>query len=1129
MNGFANLVARDEVLAFGLSVLAQCTVLIAGALVAARLLRHNAAARGCVLTWAVIAALACPVVTAVMWGCGVTLMSMPLASDVSDAQPTSVATVETDDLAVRPAAASARAIEVAAVPGPLEPSPEPPGAALPEPARAVTKPPANKVNHARASEPRPGQNHQVSLANVLRSAVSIGLGVWMLGGVVCCAGIARSWWRVRRLLRAARPIEAKSLDDSWSQVKRSLRIRVSPPILTSSDLSSPVVAGVFRPVILLPVGLCGELSRAELRTVLLHEAAHVVRRDQLVLCMQQWLAVIFWVHPLVHRLNGELARACDEVCDNYVLRTTDAPDYGATLLRLARLLPQMQPAAAIGLFRPRRKLERRISTLLDERRQTMVRTSVWGLAASGAVMALLLVIGGGTALTAPTPEVVSTFGPSQADQATPGPAGASKAEPDKAADVFDFRGRVVDPEGKPVEGAKLYMIYGIHLYGGPVTVPAPKVRAVTDIEGNFRFTMMESEFDDAKRGPGGMVVAMADGYGVDFGASYCFDVSGKSVERFKSDPMAYSYALSRIREADGTLRLVKDDVPLVGRIVDPDGRPVAGATVRVAGIRTSRRADLTPWLDAVNKGEDYGVTSRLLDKMIGSPSTAQMLRHIMPVATTGREGAFRLPWGIGRHRIARLLIEGPGITSEVVYARTQPGPTLRVPRRSVGAMRGTYKYYYYYYGANFEHVARRSIPIVGTVRDKDTGGPLVGARIRVRPGQVPVGGTGPGPDKAFARDSSRAQTDEEGRYRLTGVPLGTDHSILAFAPDQPYLISWKQVDLSEGQQSVQVDFELKRGIEIHGRITDAQTGKPVQACVTYFVFADNPHSRSAPFFRGGMFSPNLGPYQTNKEGRYAIPGLPGRGIVAAFAQDHVRYPRGVGGDEIEGGDPTVGPRLFRTNPYILIAENFHCVAEVNPAEGAEGFRQDFVLDPGQTLEGTVLDPTGQPISGAYAHGHNKYSTFSEMRSPDFHVILYEPGEPRTLLFVHKERKLAGGRVLKGPQKSPVTVQLEPWGEIAGRLVNADGKPQVNVWIQGWAFGEPALPGYGVFPEQHYLTDQQGRFHIEGLVPGIKYDLVVIKEGYRVGREVVVGLTVTSGEIKDLGDVVSKPVRRSDLP
>ena len=84
-------------------------------------------------------------------------------------------------------------------------------------------------------------------------------------------------------------------------------------------------------MIVLPSGLSTTLGQAELRDVLVHECAHIVRRDQIVIVLQAVAYVAYWPIWPVHWLNRLLANAREEVCDNYVLARQQPVTYGETL------------------------------------------------------------------------------------------------------------------------------------------------------------------------------------------------------------------------------------------------------------------------------------------------------------------------------------------------------------------------------------------------------------------------------------------------------------------------------------------------------------------------------------------------------------------------------------------------------------------------------------------------------------------------------------------------------------------------------------------------------------------------------------------------------------------------------
>src|SRR5262249_40784606 len=148
-----------------------------------------------------------------------------------------------------------------------------------------------------------------------------------------------------------------------------------------------------------------------------------------------------------------------------------------------------------------------------------------------------------------------------------------------------------------------------------------------------------------------------------------------------------------------------------------------------------------------------------------------------------------------------------------------------------------------YHGASFRYVAVPSKPIIGVIRDGDTKKPLAGVSIYVMNGEY------------FMLAYIRTKTDAEGRYRLNGLPKGKGQNIIARPPnDLPYLMVQAEVPDTPGFEPVTVDFDLKRGVWIEGKITDKETGKPVEGQVEYFAVGDNRHLQDHPGY-AGTFAP----------------------------------------------------------------------------------------------------------------------------------------------------------------------------------------------------------------------------------------------------------------------------------
>jgi RNA polymerase sigma factor (sigma-70 family) len=648
----------------------------------------------------------------------------------------------------------------------------------------------------------------------------------------------------------------------------------------------------------------------------------------------------------------------------------------------------------------------------------------------------------------------------------PPPATARPSEPpapkaDAAAATFG--GRVLDADGKPFAGAK------VHLIGTIFSRPRPvHARATSAADGAFRLPVAPADArllaDDSSWGTTA-VVATAEGYGLAV------------------------HSAGALEPAAGlTLRLVKDDVPVRGRVLDLQGKPLAGVTVRVESLSTPAAGDLSPWLAALeaNKQDAYPVEGRYLERVHLAETP-----DVYPAVVTDADGRFEIK-GVGRERVAHLTLEGPTIARQNLSVYTRPGK----PVRAGGFARNPDSFRVTYYGANFDHTAAPTRPIVGVVRDKDTGKPLAGVTIQSDK-FVGVNVSG---------DSSvHTVTDKDGRYRLVGMPKGTGNVIKAApAPGQPYFQSVHEVEDSPGLEPVTADFALKRGVLVKGRVLDKATGRPVFANVGYVVFRDNPGPAGVPGFA-------INPYlETADDGSFQLVAFPGRGLLFARGwNDHYRM--GVGTDGIKG---RYQEQFFDTVPHLQETDTAHTYAELNPVDKAESVTCDLVLDPGPMPRGTVAGPDGKSLSGVQALGLTAYNrwrnwTRAPLKGETFTVYGLAPTEEREVVFVHEEKQLAASARVRGDAKGPLSVKLEPWGTATGRLVGPDGKPRPGLLLR---VDDRMLPGTS--PQ----TDKEGRFRVAGLAPGAKYTLHVVQNGQPVA-EVFAGLALKAAEVRDLGDVV----------
>lgn len=112
-------------------------------------------------------------------------------------------------------------------------------------------------------------------------------------------------------------------------VKRRIKIRMSP------DVGSPLLVGVFLPVVYIP---CKEIPNENMRMVLLHELTHYRRKDLLIKWLSIFVNAVHWFNPLAYLLCANVGQACEVSCDMEVTKSiTEAEQklYMKTILDLA--------------------------------------------------------------------------------------------------------------------------------------------------------------------------------------------------------------------------------------------------------------------------------------------------------------------------------------------------------------------------------------------------------------------------------------------------------------------------------------------------------------------------------------------------------------------------------------------------------------------------------------------------------------------------------------------------------------------------------------------------------------------------------------------------------------------------
>jgi beta-lactamase regulating signal transducer with metallopeptidase domain len=214
--------------------------------------------------------------------------------------------------------------------------------------------------------------------------------IWLAGFLISIGRLTLGIGKVWRLSRAASQITDATWTTLCHDIGRQLDLPRRVALLSSSRIAMPQTWGTLNPTILLPEE-AGDWSIERRRVVLMHELAHVKRKDWLTQVMAQTACSFYWFNPLVWMAARRLRIERELACDDQVLeKGTKASDYADLLLDIARTLHSgtCSSLTAVAMARPS-QLEGRLLAILNP---SLNRKGLNRLKASILVSALALVI-----------------------------------------------------------------------------------------------------------------------------------------------------------------------------------------------------------------------------------------------------------------------------------------------------------------------------------------------------------------------------------------------------------------------------------------------------------------------------------------------------------------------------------------------------------------------------------------------------------------------------------------------------------------------------------------------------------------------------------------------------------------
>ena len=194
-------------------------------------------------------------------------------------------------------------------------------------------------------------------------------GLWLIGTVAWYALALIRLRRFRRLLRHAVPAP-ESLRQRTQRLAEKLRLRRRPPVWLMPGRVAPMLwAAGGSPCILFPSDLLGQTTTEQQNALLVHELAHLRRRDHWVRWLEFAASGLYWWNPVLWFARRELREVEEQCCDAWVTSTLPGAGktYAVALLETLDFLsdaPRATPLLASGVGRVA-DLKRRLTMIMS--------------------------------------------------------------------------------------------------------------------------------------------------------------------------------------------------------------------------------------------------------------------------------------------------------------------------------------------------------------------------------------------------------------------------------------------------------------------------------------------------------------------------------------------------------------------------------------------------------------------------------------------------------------------------------------------------------------------------------------------------------------------------------------------
>ena len=231
------------------------------------------------------------------------------------------------------------------------------------------------------------QNFNLSTKEILALVWLLGLIAILLYTFICNFKL---WRKIRLQSSSSSPLLYQLLE----QCKKQMKITRPLALIEMEGIRIPVLFGIFKPKILLPVNFTQKMTADQIKHILLHELAHYKRNDVLVSCLTTILQISYWFNPIIwfafYRMRSDRELACDEMTLNRI-GAAQSQAYGQTIISLLETMTiKFRLPVTVSIIETKKDLKRRLAMIVNFKQRPLI----WSI-----VAIIVLIAVGGFALT----------------------------------------------------------------------------------------------------------------------------------------------------------------------------------------------------------------------------------------------------------------------------------------------------------------------------------------------------------------------------------------------------------------------------------------------------------------------------------------------------------------------------------------------------------------------------------------------------------------------------------------------------------------------------------------------------------------------------------------------------------